>query len=82
MVQLGPRRGGGPMSARLNAEKPKHTKKTILRLLRYIGKSGILLLILLGIMLAVTLVMQYVVTKAHAMRTKVANAAQAESATV
>ena len=54
MVPLGPRRGGGPMSARLNAEKPKHTKTTILRLLRYIGKSGMLLLVLLGIMLAVT----------------------------
>ena len=56
MIHLGgPRRGpGGPMAARLNAEKPKHTKKTILRLLRYIGKSGILILILLGIMLAVT----------------------------
>ena len=56
MIHLGgPRRGpGGPMAARLNAEKPKHTKKTILRLLHYIGKSGLLLLILLGIMLAVT----------------------------
>ena len=54
MIELGPRRGGGPMAARLNAEKPKHTKRTVLRLLRYIGKSSILLLILLGIMLAVT----------------------------
>ena len=52
MIHLGgPRRGmggpGGPMAARLNAEKPKHTKKTVLRLLRYIGKSGFLLLFLL-----------------------------------
>ena len=54
MIPFGPRRAGGPMSERLNAEKPKHTKKTILRLLRYIGKSGMILLGLLGIMLAVT----------------------------
>ena len=54
VLPLGPRRGGGPMSARLNAEKPKNTKKTISRLLRYIGKSSILLAVLLVIMLAVT----------------------------
>ena len=54
IVQLGPRRGGGPMSARMNAEKPKHTKETIVRLLRYIGRSGILLVALLIIMVAVT----------------------------
>ena len=51
----GQRRGpGGPMGARLNAEKPKHLKKTIGRLLRYIGKSGTVLIALLAIMLAVT----------------------------
>ena len=54
IIQLGPRRGGGPMSARANVEKPKNTKKTVFRLLRYIGKSGILLAALLLIMLAVT----------------------------
>ena len=32
MIQMGPRRGGGPMSARLNAEKPKNTKQTVGRL--------------------------------------------------
>ena len=53
IVQLGPRRGG-PMSARMNAEKPKHTKETIVRLLRYIGRSGVILAALLIIMVAVT----------------------------
>lgn len=51
----GQRRGpGGPMGARMNAEKPKNAKKTISRLLRYIGKSGFLLIALLVIMIAVT----------------------------
>ena len=57
IIPIGGRRGpggGGPMAARMNAEKPKQTKKTLARLLRYIGKSGILLIILLAIMLAVT----------------------------
>ncbi len=54
VIPMGPRRGGGPMSARMNAEKPKNTKKTVIRLLRYIGSSGILLVLLLAIMLAVT----------------------------
>lgn len=55
MIPLGPhRRGGGPMGARMNAEKPKNTKKTLGRLLRYIGKSGVLLVVLLLIMIAVT----------------------------
>ncbi|MBQ9796866.1 MAG: ABC transporter ATP-binding protein [Clostridia bacterium] len=46
--------GGGPMAARMNAEKPKNTKKTLVRLLQYIGKSKAVVLVLLGIMLAVT----------------------------
>ncbi len=54
VIELGPRRGGGPMAARMNAEKPKHTKETVVRLLRYIGKSGVLLIALLIIMVAVT----------------------------
>ena len=57
IIPLGGRRGpggGGPMAARMNAEKPKNTKKTLLRLLNYIGKSGVLLIVLLAIMLAVT----------------------------
>lgn len=53
VIELGPRRGG-PMSARLHAEKPKHTKETVKRLLRYIGRNGILLLALVAIMLLVT----------------------------
>jgi ATP-binding cassette subfamily B protein len=48
------RRGGGPMGARMNVEKPKHTKKTVARLLHYIGKSSAILLVLVVIMFAVT----------------------------
>ncbi len=51
--------GGGPrmaMMARANAEKPKNLKRTIGRLLKYIGKSKFLLLALLSIMLLVTLI--------------------------
>ncbi|MBQ8214122.1 MAG: ABC transporter ATP-binding protein, partial [Clostridia bacterium] len=54
VIQMGPRRGGGPMSARMNAEKPKNTKKTVGRLLHYIGRSGVILVALLAIMLLVT----------------------------
>ncbi len=54
VIPLDPRRGGGPMSARMNAEKPKNAKRTILRLLRYIGSSRVLLIMLLAIMVAVT----------------------------
>ncbi len=54
VIQMGPRRGGGPMAGRMNAEKPKNTRRTIGRLLRYIGKSGILFGILMAIMVAVT----------------------------
>ena len=54
VIQLGPRRGGGPMAGRMNAEKPKHTKQTLFRLMRYIGRNGFLLLTLVFIMLAVT----------------------------
>ena len=54
VIEVGPRRGGGPMSARMNAEKPKNTKRTIARLLRYIGRNGSILIALLVIMIAVT----------------------------
>ncbi len=54
IIEMGPRRGGGPMSARMNAEKPKNTWNTVKRLLRYIGKSGMILIVLILIMLAVT----------------------------
>ena len=45
---------GGPMAARMNAEKPKNAGRTLGRLLRYIGRSAYLLVILMVIMLAVT----------------------------
>lgn len=60
MVRIGPggrpggRGPGGPMAARMNAEKPKNVKKTLGRLLRYIGHSRVVLVALLAIMLAVT----------------------------
>lgn len=53
VIQMGPRRGG-PSHARMNAEKPKNTKHTLKRLLHYIGKNNVILVLLLLIMLAVT----------------------------
>jgi ATP-binding cassette subfamily B protein len=50
----GPGGPGGPMGARLNKEKPKNTKKTLKRLLKYIGGSKLLLICLVAIMLIVT----------------------------
>ena len=47
--------GGGPMGARVNAEKPKNTWNTLLRLLKYIGKSKLLVIALIVIMAIVTL---------------------------
>ena len=47
-------RGGGPMGARVNREKPKHAKETLGKLLKYIGKSKALILLLISIMLVVT----------------------------
>ena len=47
-------RAGGPMSARVNKEKPKNTKKSLFRLLKYIGKSKLLIVALIAIMVAVT----------------------------
>ena len=57
VIPIGGRRGpggGGPMAARMSAEKPKNTRRTAMRLLHYIGRSGWLLITLLLIMLAVT----------------------------
>ena len=59
MPRLGPggRPGGGPggpMMARMNVKKPKNARKTIRRLLGYIGHSKILLVLLLVFMLIVT----------------------------
>lgn len=51
----GPGHGpGGPMSGRMAVEKPKNAKRTISRLLRYIGKSKVALISLLIIMLIIT----------------------------
>ncbi len=47
-------RAGGPMGARVNREKPKNIKKSLFRLLKYIGKSKILIIALIAIMAAVT----------------------------
>ena len=55
-----PGRPGGPMgpggrnNARLNVEKPKNAKQTIGRLLKYIGRSGTLFMLLLLFMLITT----------------------------
>ena len=46
---------GGPMGARMNAEKPKNAKKTIGRLLGYIGRNRFLLFGLIFLMVLVTL---------------------------
>ncbi len=51
---MGPGRGG-PMGARMNVQKPKHLRKTLRRLLRYIGHSRMILLALLSVMFVVTL---------------------------
>ncbi len=53
----GGRRGGpgGPMGARLNKEKPKNTGKTLLRLVKVIGRSKYFLIALLLTMSAVTI---------------------------
>ena len=37
---------GGRHNARLHVEKPKHAKQTIGRLLKYLGRSGTLFLLL------------------------------------
>jgi len=54
---IGPRRpGGGPggMNARMMREKPKDTKGTLLKLIKYIGKSKYLVLLLLAAVLLTT----------------------------
>lgn len=47
--------GRGPNSARINREKPKNTRKTLKRLLKYIGKSKALLIFMLIITLFITI---------------------------
>ena len=48
------RPGGGPMGARINAQKPKNLSKTLGRLFGYIGKSRAILITLLVLVLVVT----------------------------
>ena len=48
------RRGGGPMGSRMKAEKPKNTLKALRRLLGYIGKSKLLIIVLIVIMAVAT----------------------------
>lgn len=48
------RRPGGPMGARMRAEKPKNASKTLSRLLKYIGKSKLLIILLIAIMVCAT----------------------------
>lgn len=48
-------RQGGPMGARVNREKPKNVKQTLKRLLQYIGKSKMLIILLISIMVVVTI---------------------------
>ena len=50
----GGRGGGGPMGARINTEKPKDMLKTLGRLLKYIGRSRLLVITLVIIMALVT----------------------------
>ena len=45
---------GGPMGARINAQKPKNLGKTLARLFRYIGSSKAILIALLCLVLVVT----------------------------
>lgn len=56
MPAPGGRPGGGPMNARMNVEKPKNMGATIGRILKYIGKSKTILIMLLVIMAFVTVI--------------------------
>lgn len=47
-------RGGGPMNARVNMEKPKNMGKTLGKLLHYIGRNKLLVILLVAIMVVVT----------------------------
>ncbi len=54
LIDFSPRRNSNAMAARMSGEKPKDTWHTAKRLLRYIGRSGMILVLLILIMLAVT----------------------------
>ncbi len=54
IVRVGGR--GGPMTGRANVQKPHDMKKTLIRLFKYIGKSRIVLISLLVLMLVITII--------------------------
>ena len=54
MPNISGRPAGGPMGARMNAQKPKNMKQTLSKLFHYIGKSRAVLVTLLVLVLAVT----------------------------
>lgn len=54
MPPIGPNAKRGPNSGRINAEKPKEGRKTLRKLLIYIGHSKYLFFGLLAVMLAIT----------------------------
>ena len=56
MLNIRPGRPGAGPNARMNVEKPKNMWRTIGRLLRYIGRNGVLLAALLVFMALTTLV--------------------------
>lgn len=47
---------GGPMGARVNSEKPKNTKGTLFRILKYIGKNKLILIMLIVLMAMITVI--------------------------
>ncbi len=54
-LRPGPGGGRGPMNARLNAEKPKNGLKTVGRIFGYIGRSRIVLILILAFTVLCTL---------------------------
>ena len=46
---------GGPMAGRMMAEKPKDAKKTLFRMLKYLGSFRLLMFSLWGVMLVAAL---------------------------
>lgn len=56
MPDIRPGRPGAGPNARLHAEKPKNLRRTVGRLLQYIGRNGTLLIILLVLMALTTVI--------------------------
>ena len=55
-MDIRPGGGGRGMNARINGEKPKDTKKTLIRLFRYIGKSRWIVVLLIAFTLFATII--------------------------